>query len=436
MQQSGYQPTTLESQKRHSTVTHSRELLRERSSELGWPGGSPTLRYALSNEALSCLGVEPNNIARGFPTISGIPAPTATRAATSIDARATPAFNNHQSLPLDAGIDWDETERVLSVGYGELRLRARNLLRETRLVPDLHVQQGSATLAKNHKKVLEALADGRISSVVSVVPQRSARITAGAMEDQPERALDILVADLVASVHWLRSQSPHIASSNSFVRDAIAKRIHVFNAVLPDDLQKLTPIALMHLEHEELGKAYANRESMLRLPIADIPRESFWVTEDGFAWEMDELAQALIANGGEMRNPINHRMFSNRDVQAIHSHPMTKNLDMSQRKQPDVRISALSSMEQTIDKLDELANTMVSDISADRLPSRKGLEEFLVYLLRLPKSEQNSIDELQLPGVKFTLAQLIEAALAGRFSLFRTGDLIEKAAESLRQMHL
>jgi hypothetical protein len=394
------------------------------------------LRYALSNEALSCLRVEPNNIARAFPAISGIPAPTATRAATSINAQATPAFNNPQSLPLDAGIDWDEIERELLVGYGKLRVRARNLLRQTRLVPDLHVQHGSASSAKNHKKVLEALADGRISSVVSVVPQRSARITARAMEDQPERALDILVADLVASVHWLRFQSPHIASSNSFVRDAITKRIHVFNAVLPDDLQKLTPIALMHLEHEELGKAYANRETMLRLPIADIPRESFWVTEDGFAWKMDELAQALIANGGEMRNPINHRMFSNRDVQAIHSHPLTKNLDMSQRKQPDVRISALGSMEETIDKLDELANTMVSDISADRLPSRKGLEEFLVYLLRLPKSEQNSIDELQLPGVKFTLVQLVEAALARKFSLFRTGDLIEKAAESLRQMHL
>jgi hypothetical protein len=256
------------------------------------------------------------------------------------------------------------------------------------------------------------------------------------MEDQPERALDILVADLVTSVHWLRSQPPHIASGNDFVRDAITKRIHVFNAVLSDALQKLTPIALMHLEHEELGKAYANKQTMLRLPIANIPRESFWVTEDGFAWKMDELAQALIANGGEMRNPINHRMFSDRDVQAIHSHPLTKNLDMSQRKQPDIRISALSSMEETIDKLDELANTMVSDISADRLPSRKGLEEFLVYLLRLPKSEQNSIDELQLPGVKFTLAQLLEAALARRFSLFRTAELIEKAAESLRQMHL
>jgi hypothetical protein len=237
----------------------------------------------------------------------------------------------------------------------------------------------------------------------------------------------------VVSVRWWRSQTQQAASNNSFVRQAISKRIHIFNAVLPDNLQKLTPTALMHLEHEELGTTYVNRETMNRLPVADIPRESFCVTEDGYAWKMDELANALIANGGEMRNPINLRMFSSRDVQAINTHPMTKSLSVSQ---PDVRTSSQSSRAETraetVDKLDELTTILVSDISAEQHPSRKGLEDFLGYLLRLPESELQAIDELPLPGTELNLTELVRAAQARRISLFRIGELIERAAESLR----
>jgi hypothetical protein len=323
-------------------------------------------------------------------------------------------------------MDWNGMELQLSEGYRALRTRAKMLLQETSLADDLHLQQGSAT-------ILEALTNGRISSVVSVVPPHSARITARAMEDQPERALGILMADLVVSVRWWRSQAPQAASNNSFVRQAISKRIHIFNAVLPDNLQKVTQTALMHLEHEELGGTYVNRETMHRLPVADIPRESFWVTEDGYAWKMDELASALITNGGEMRNPINLRMFSARDVQAINTHPMTKGLSMPQ---PDVRSPLQSSgagtRAETLDKLDELATILVSDISAEQHPSRKALEDFLAYLLRLPESELQAIDELPLPGTELALTELVRAAQARKISLFRTGDLIEKAAESLR----
>jgi len=251
------------------------------------------------------------------------------------------------------------------------------------------------------------------------------------MEDQPERALDILVADLVASVRWLRSQAQQTPSNDSVVRQAISERINIFNAVLPDDLQKLTPTALMHLEHEELGKAYVNRETMQRLPVANIPRQNFWVTEDGYAWNMDELANALIANGGEMRNPINLRMFSNRDVQAITTHPMAKRINAPQ---PDVRTAPLNSRAEMIGKLDELSTILFADISAEQLPSRKGLEDFLAYLLTLPEPELQAIEELALLGTEFTLTQLVRAAQARKVSLFRTGDLIEKTADYLRQM--
>ncbi|KAH8676464.1 hypothetical protein BGZ60DRAFT_556046 [Tricladium varicosporioides] len=358
------------------------------------------------------------------------------RAMRSRDGLTSPTFISHQNSLLEEDVDWAEKERELGGGYEKLRARARNLLHRTNLVPDLHMQQSGTTLPKNHKEVLEALADGRVSSAVSVVPSKSARHTARVMEDQPERALDILMADLVTLVGWLRTQAPQVASSDKFVRDAVTKRIYVFNAVLPDELQKLTPTALMHLEHEEFGKSYVNKQTMLKLPIAQIPRENFWETEDGFAWKMDELEQALIANNGEMRNPINHRMFSNRDVQAISSHPMTKRLNVSHQTRPDMRTPSSGSMEETINKLEKLANTMILDISPDRLPTWKGLEELLAYLSRLQKPELNATAELQIPGTEYTLVQLVEAALAHKFSLFRTGDLIEEAAEILRQTHL
>jgi len=213
-------------------------------------------------------------------------------------------------------------KQELAEGYHVLRDRARVLLRETRLMHNLHVQQGGDT-TNSRIKGLEALADGRISSVVSAVPQRAARITMRAMEAQPERVLDILVEDLAVSVRWLRSQA---ASNNDTIREALTRRIRIFDAILPPNMQKHILTAFMHLEHEELGRTYVNRETMHRLPVAGIPRASFWVSDDGYAWQMDELADVLIANGSEMRNPVSGRMFSPKEVQAIKAHPMSEGL--------------------------------------------------------------------------------------------------------------
>jgi len=43
---------------------------------------------------------------------------------------------------------------------------------------------------------------------------------------------------------------------------------------------------MMHLEHEIFDKNYVNTETMFGDEVADIPRERFLCTEDGYAWDM------------------------------------------------------------------------------------------------------------------------------------------------------
>jgi len=322
MQAFVFRPTPHDVQTRRQAFSRS-ETSTVPSSESGRSEPrANTIQNALSNEALRCLRAPSNSGARLSHAASGRLAQPHTRAGTSPHAGGFVASNDHQ-IQLEEAVDWDVMERELAEGYQALRDQARVLLRETRLMHDLHVQQGGDT-TESRIKDLEALADGRISSVVSVVPQRAARITVRAMEAQPERALDILVEDLAVSVRWLRSQAT--ASNNDPIQEALARRMHIFDAILPQDMQKHILTAFMHLEHEELGRTYVNRETMHRLPVAGIPRASFWVSDDGYAWQMDELAVELIANGGEMRNPVSRRMFLPKDVHAIKAHSMGEGL--------------------------------------------------------------------------------------------------------------
>lgn len=61
-------------------------------------------------------------------------------------------------------------ERELSEGYEALRARAKVLVQESRLVQDLEQREHISTEPKNHIQNLKALADGRVSAVVSTPP--------------------------------------------------------------------------------------------------------------------------------------------------------------------------------------------------------------------------------------------------------------------------
>lgn len=58
----------------------------------------------------------------------------------------------------------------------------------------------------------------------------------------------------------------------------------------------------MHAEHEILHRKYINDETMSFDAISEIPRANFWTSEDGYAWDMEELAAAITSGKGVERN--------------------------------------------------------------------------------------------------------------------------------------
>jgi hypothetical protein len=215
-------------------------------------------------------------------------------------------------------------ELELSKGYEALNARARMLLQETRFVHGLQQQETATPHAGSHIQDLKALTDGRISAVVSARPPQSARVVARTMEADPGQALDMAIGDLADVVRWLRNQPSR--ADNDSIREALARRVRALVAALPDSLHQQPLTALMHVEHEELQRVYVNSETMYGDAVVDVPRENFWASEDGYAWDMEELATGIASNGGVMRNPLSRQMFAPDDVRAIVQHPLGRRL--------------------------------------------------------------------------------------------------------------
>ncbi|KAH9222482.1 hypothetical protein DL95DRAFT_326206 [Leptodontidium sp. 2 PMI_412] len=333
-------------------------------------------------------------------------------------------------------------ERELVEGFERLQARAKTILRETRQVRDMQQEAGAtAVRSDNHLQDLKALVDGRISAVVSVRAPLSARAIARVMEADLGRALDVAVADLADFVRWKRASGGPSASDNDAVRDGLARRVRAIVAALPDtpdDLQQHPVTALMHVEHEELERKYINDETMYGDAVTDISRASFWVTEDGYAWDMGELSTALKSNKGVMRNPLSHQMFSTNDVRSILRHPLGQGLGALQMEQSRLSQGVRPS---TIDKLERLSGVLLADDSEDQMASRQMIDEFLAYQATLPCSEQQALDELRVPardshtGQSFdcTIGEAVRDAQANKVCLHKTGDLIGQAAQYLRQ---
>src|ERR1700753_1231675 len=166
------------------------------------------------------------------------------------------------------------------------------------------------------------MAEGRFSSVVDGDAPCSVRELARIIQSQPDQAVDLATDDFVNVVIWLRQDeiSPDAA------RDRLVKRVRALEAALPKDIQSVAELGLMHAEHEAMDKTYMNKETMLGDDVGDIPREKFWVSQDGYAWDMEELADCLFAYSGVMRNPLSREMFSAEDVESIIDHPLGKKL--------------------------------------------------------------------------------------------------------------
>ncbi|KAF2095055.1 hypothetical protein NA57DRAFT_44829 [Rhizodiscina lignyota] len=194
----------------------------------------------------------------------------------------------------------------------------------------------------------------------------------------------------------------------------------------------------MHAEHEILGRTYVNAETMVAFePVGSIPREQFWASEDGYAWDMQELAGALSSNEGVMRNPLSRQMFSPNDVRAIMQHPLCKHLGEKRRQQ--ARMSQGVRLP-TIQKLEELAGKLLADQSADLTASRKAIDEFLNYKASLLSTESEAMESLRVPakdshsGIAFdcSIGEALRDAQANKVCMHKTGDFIGQAAKYLR----
>ncbi|KAF2837826.1 hypothetical protein M501DRAFT_1006362 [Patellaria atrata CBS 101060] len=193
----------------------------------------------------------------------------------------------------------------------------------------------------------------------------------------------------------------------------------------------------MHVEHEILERPYVNDETMLGDQVSDIPRSNFWASEDGYAWDMEELAAALSANGGVMRNPLSRELFSPEDVRSIVQHPLGGHLGALQVQQAEL-VKGLR--QSTIERLSQLSKLLLEDQSLDSIPSRRGIDEFLNYLASLPASEQKAVDMLRVPArdshtgqaYDWSIGDALRDGQANKVCLHKTGDFIGQAATHLK----
>jgi len=90
-----------------------------------------------------------------------------------------------------------------------------------------------------------------------------------------------------------------------------------------------------------------------------------------------ELVQAIQANGGVLRNPLSREMFTPKDVKGILLHPTGKSLAALRVEQREMSKGVRT---ETIVQMEKLSTILLADQSSDTLPSRKAVDEFLLYI--------------------------------------------------------
>ena len=333
----------------------------------------------------------------------------------------------------------------LEEGYVALLEKARALQKETELLKNLKGMR--PLIGDKHIVDLTALVQGRISSVLKGESLDSAKDVVETMmaklDDDWNGGLVILIKDLQNVVqYWSNSRKNPRASPPSHdgddIRTILIKRVRALKGLLPVNFGETVDNALMHVEHEVLCRKYTNDETMYGDAVVDIPREKFWASEDGYAWDMDELTQAITSGGGVMRNPLSKELFTATDVRSIMRHPEGKRLQALQVNQSELKKGVRPT---TVDKMAKLANVLDKDMTENQLPSRRSVEEFLSYVATLPSGEQKAIDELKVPakdshtGINFDIAigDAVRDAQNNKVCFHKTGDLLRQAAEYLRK---
>ncbi|KAJ4369909.1 hypothetical protein N0V83_005673 [Neocucurbitaria cava] len=338
--------------------------------------------------------------------------------------------------------DLEHAREDLTQGHWALRARAKSVLVDLLQLQALRKQAGlSQSKSKNLSKIEAIVYPRTVPTSSKTGPPGSARSVARIIRDNPKEATSLIITDLEDTMSWTRA--PHgkpLRINNDALRDTLVKRKAALESHLTDKLKVHCELALMHIEHEheDIDRNYANTETMLGDEVKDIPRDNFYVTEDNYAWDMDELVQAIRANSGVLRNPLSKQMFTPKDIKGILIHPMGKPLAALAVEQHEMSKGVRLA---TIEQMEKLSNILLEDQSADTLPSRKAVDEFLAYIATLPDLEQKAIDGLKCPAkdshtgqaYDFSIGESVRDAKGNRVCFHKTGDFIKQAAEHLRQ---
>ena len=70
--------------------------------------------------------------------------------------------------------------------------------------------------------------------------------------------------------------------------------------------------------------------------VVVIPRERFWASEDGYAWDMDELTQATTSGRGVKKDSLSQELFVLADIISILGQPEEKWLQVLQVNQSQI----------------------------------------------------------------------------------------------------
>jgi hypothetical protein len=451
----------LEEISRHPPAIGARKLLVEHYITIGW------LEAATDNaNELKKLAPKDKDV-QGFLTILSKkpepPAPVPERAAPSPATASAPGkapkrpfMLKEKSMKSTVRLtgNLDSARQDLSESYTVLRSRAKFLIVDLLHLQALQKKKGLPQ-SENTSRI-QAIAQGHAAeTVVGPTPPASARSITRSIQANPESATELAITDLEEMMKWLRAPHGKASGANDdAVREALVKRVRAVESALPDNLKTHPEIAFMHVQHEHLGKSYVNTETMLGDEVKDIPRENFWVTEDNYAWDMDELAQAITANGGVMRNPLSKVMFTPKDIRGIVTHPLGSRLAALQVEQRDM---AKGVRMETITQMENLAKVLLDDQSSDALPSRHAVDEFMAYtatrrfplyyfrcpsnVLIVPELEQKALDGLKCPAkdshtgqsYDFSIGEAVRDAKGNRVCFHKTGDFIKQAAAYLRE---
>lgn len=349
------------------------KLLVEHYTAVGW------LEAALE-KVVELKKIAPNDpeIARLASTLERRPQPPVAPQRTPIAPAKPlpkPTGRHVPQAPISSDADLHAARKDLKDGYTALLSKATNHLVNIKRLGNLMKKNGMPETKKSER--MEALLEGRRVETIQKNAPSSLKSVARAILSDPDKAIDLVIADLEDTMHWVHKPNGVSSGTNDDqIRDILVKRVQTLKTSLPEKLEMHCEIGLMHVVRENLSKTYANEETMYGDDVKDIPRKDFYVTEDNYAWDVTELAQAIRSNNGVMRNPLTKDMFTQKDIRGILMHPQGKTLAALQVQQHEMAKGVRLA---TIDEMEKLAGVLLGDDSQDQLPSRLAVDQFLAY---------------------------------------------------------